>query len=80
MCSAEGARRCAPALAAGEANPQGALSSASRKIAPLRRTLRNASEKGSGSFMRCKEIRTPNQVFRTGTAYGGSTQNVEAQS
>ena len=79
MCSAEGAMRRAPTLAGGEANPHGALSSASRKIAPLSRTLRKASESGSGSFMRCKEIRTLNQIVRTGMAHLGETNKLEAR-
>jgi hypothetical protein len=78
--SADGANRWAPALAGGEANPHGALSSASRKIAPLRRTLRKASERGSGSLMRCKEIRTPNQVVRTRLAHVGETKSMETTS
>ena len=71
--------RRAPTLAGGEANPHGALSSASRKIAPLRRTLRKASERGSGSLMRCKEIRTPNQVARTRKAHLREDNDLETR-
>jgi hypothetical protein len=69
----------APALAGCEANPHGALNSASRKIAPLRRTLRKASERGSGSLMRCKEIRTPNQIVRIRMAHVGEAKKQEAR-